>query len=336
MGTAMLVLRVLLAGVFGLAAVGKLRDLEGSRQAMREFGVPARLAVYAGVLLPLAELAVAVALIPAPTAQWAALAALLLLLGFMAGIAGALRRGEAPDCHCFGQFHSAPAGWDTLARNGVLAVMAAIVVVEGPGPAIGAWVSDRTAAELAAAGAGLAAAVLGVLALQLWLERRRLDDDLTQARRMLATVPAGIPIGTTAPAFSLPDREDRIVTLDALLERGRPILLVFVSSGCGSCVEMLPQLKTWQRTLADRLTIALISSGKSRDNAEVWADIDNVLFQEEWELSEAYRIRATPSAVILTLDGQVASNPAESVFGIEPLVRLALRDGASAQSAEAR
>ena len=37
-----------------------------------------------------------------------------------AAIAIAMARGKAPDCHCFGQLHSAPAGWKTLARNGVL------------------------------------------------------------------------------------------------------------------------------------------------------------------------------------------------------------------------
>jgi hypothetical protein len=32
--------------------------------------------------------------------------------------------------------------------------------------------------------------------------------------------------------------------------------------------------------------------------------------------------------VIVTSDGRVGSNPAESVFGMEPLLRLALRNGA--------
>ena len=55
--------RLLLALVFLVAGLAKLADLAGSRQALRDFGVPARLATPLGTLLPLAELVVAVALL---------------------------------------------------------------------------------------------------------------------------------------------------------------------------------------------------------------------------------------------------------------------------------
>jgi hypothetical protein len=64
----LLVARVLLAGVFGIAGVAKLADRAGSRQALQDFGVPTVLASPLGILLPLAELAVAVALVPTATA----------------------------------------------------------------------------------------------------------------------------------------------------------------------------------------------------------------------------------------------------------------------------
>ena len=57
MTTAVLAIRMLLAAVFAVAGIAKLRDLDGSRGAMRDFGVPANLAGPAGVLLPVAELA---------------------------------------------------------------------------------------------------------------------------------------------------------------------------------------------------------------------------------------------------------------------------------------
>lgn len=53
--------RLLLAAVFATAAAGKLLDIPGSRKALADFGVAQRVAAVAGVLLPLAELAVAVA-----------------------------------------------------------------------------------------------------------------------------------------------------------------------------------------------------------------------------------------------------------------------------------
>ena len=80
MTTTILAIRIVLAAVFVIAAVGKLLDLEGSRRAVRDFGVPRGAAAAVGLLLPLMELAIAVALIPVPSARWGALAAFLLLL----------------------------------------------------------------------------------------------------------------------------------------------------------------------------------------------------------------------------------------------------------------
>src|SRR5215472_6392294 len=117
MSIVLLIARVVLFVVFLVAGIAKLADLAGSRAALRDFGVPARLAEAFGLLLPLAELAVAVALLLPATAWWGALGALALLLLFVGGIGSNLARGRRPDCHCFGQLHSAPAGWPTLLRN---------------------------------------------------------------------------------------------------------------------------------------------------------------------------------------------------------------------------
>src|SRR3954453_4768382 len=131
MGTALLIARLLLAGVFVVAGVTKLRDRAGSQKAVADFGVPSVLAPALGILLPLAELVVAGSLMPTATAWWGALGALVLLLLFVVGIAVNLARGRKPECHCFGQLHSAPAGWKTLARNGVLAAVAGFILWAG-------------------------------------------------------------------------------------------------------------------------------------------------------------------------------------------------------------
>ena len=94
------------------------------------------------------------------------------------GIARAISRGEAPDCHCFGQLHSAPAGRGTLARNGVLAALAGVVVVHGPGTPLDTWVDARSAAELVAVAIGILAARPGASCLRLWLDNRELRGDL--------------------------------------------------------------------------------------------------------------------------------------------------------------
>src|SRR5262249_62414682 len=53
MSLVLLLARLLLAVVFLAAGLAKLADLAGSRQALRDFGVPARLATPLGLLLPL-------------------------------------------------------------------------------------------------------------------------------------------------------------------------------------------------------------------------------------------------------------------------------------------
>jgi uncharacterized membrane protein YphA (DoxX/SURF4 family) len=120
MSLILLFVRVLLAGVFLVAGLAKLADLAGSRKAVRDFGIPVVFASPLGTLLPLAELLVAVLLLPVATAWWGAVGALVLLLVFVGGISYNLAQGRTPDCHCFGQLHSAPVGWPTLARNAVL------------------------------------------------------------------------------------------------------------------------------------------------------------------------------------------------------------------------
>src|SRR5207302_8558999 len=128
----LLTARLLLAGVFALAGLAKLADRPGARTALREFGVPAALAAPLGWVLPLAELAVAAALVPVPTAWFGAVGALALLLLFVVAIGINLALGRTPSCHCFGQLASAPAGWGTLVRNAVLAGAAWLIVWQGP------------------------------------------------------------------------------------------------------------------------------------------------------------------------------------------------------------
>src|SRR5690348_6314242 len=129
MGLVLVLCRLALAGVFIVAGIGKLLDLPGSQQAMRNFGVPEPFAKPAGIALPLVEIGIALLLLPVAAAPGGAMLALLLLAAFISAIAVNLARGNRPDCNCFGQLHAAPIGWPTLARNGGLAALALVVAV---------------------------------------------------------------------------------------------------------------------------------------------------------------------------------------------------------------
>jgi thiol-disulfide isomerase/thioredoxin/uncharacterized membrane protein YphA (DoxX/SURF4 family) len=332
-GTVVLAARIVLAGVFAVAAFAKLVDLEGSRRAIAGFGVPARAAAVAGTLLPFVELATATALIAEPTARWGAIVALALLLAFMAGIARAMALGQKPDCHCFGQLHSAPAGRATLIRNAILAVPAAIVVIDGPGPSVGSWISARTDTELVAVGVGAVAAGLAALALWQWREIRTLRGDLTLAQADVAALPPGLPIGAWAPKFELRDLHGEQRSLEALCARGRPVVLLFLSPDCSSCRALLPEVGRWQAMLGDRLTVAVITSGASRDDLGMEQHgLADVLVQEDSEVMRAYRVESTPCAVAVTPQRTIASTPAEGPVAIEPLIRLTLRRGTSGRA----
>jgi peroxiredoxin len=330
MDTLLVAAQLLLAAVFAVAGVAKLLDLNGSRRAVLDFGVPAPAARIIGTALPVAEIATAVGLLFVPTARWAALAALLLLGGFIAGIANAMRKGQAPDCNCFGQLHSAPAGRGTLARNIVLAAVAIFVVAEGPAPAINDWIAARSAAELVAIGLGIALAVLAAVAWRLRTENAELrtrpahEHDHPKPEDFERE---GLPIGDEAPDFELADVRGERHSLSALLGLGRPVVLFFTSPECGPCGGLLPDLARWQETLSDRATVAVVARGTAQDNAEFFAghNMINLLVDGDSAVFDAYNIRSTPTAVAITPDRRVALAPAGGLHMPEVVMRIMIR-----------
>src|ERR671933_3073293 len=114
---------------------------------------------------------VAAALIPTSTAWWGAIGALALLLLFVAGIGINLARGHKPDCHCFGQLHSSPAGWKTLGRNGVLVAVAGFVAWQGwedAGPSTVHWLGGLSTVQLG--GLLVELFMLGLVTAQWWVQ----------------------------------------------------------------------------------------------------------------------------------------------------------------------
>ena len=339
---------MLLALVFAAAGAAKLADRQGSRQAIVDFGVPSAIAAPLGLLLPLAELAVAATLLPASTAWWGALGALALLSVFVVGISINLARGRTPECHCFGQLHSAPAGWKTLARNGVLAAVAGFVLWEGydgTGPSAVAWLGALSAAQLLGLLGGVV--VLALLAGQWWflvhLLRQngrllvRLEAlEATLAEGGSAVAPSengtpvhqaeGLPVGSTAPEFSLSGLHGETLTLEALRSSGKPVMALFTDPNCGPCNALLPDVGRWQEEHAQKLTLALVSRGEVEENKTKAQEhgLSNVLLQKDWEVSESYEVGGTPSAVLISPDAKIATPVAGGAEGIRGLLSYAV------------
>ena len=289
----------LVAAVFATAGAAKLRDPAGSREALRGFGVPAPLLAPLGVAVPVAELAAAVALLVGPTRTWGAWGALALLTGFSLAIGWNLSRGRTPECHCFGQLHSAPASRRTLLRNGAVLTLAAFVASGGEA----AWSVAAAAAALATIG------LVGILS----PDRRARGTERTGE---------GLARRTPAPDFELPSATGGTVSLAALRERRRPVLLVFTDPDCGPCIALAPVIGAWQHEHADRLTIAVIESrdGSTPDPAVDEHGRRDVLLQRGREVAESYDAQGTPSAVLVSDDGRIASGVAAGGPAIEALV----------------
>jgi thiol-disulfide isomerase/thioredoxin len=317
------VLGVLLAVVFSAAALGKLTDLAGTRDGLAGFGLPRALVAPVALALPAAELVVAVLLLFGATRVAGAAGALGLLAIFSVAIIANLARGRTPDCHCFGRLHSAPAGWSTVARNAVLGACATAVLAAAssvPEPDAFAWVGKLRLAELLALVAvlgavGLAAAG-GAAFLSLMRSHGRLLVEVDTLRRSLVT--AGIDVapeqtlvelgrdpGTPAPDFAAETATGQRISLAGLLEPGLPLLLTFTSPGCGPCAALLPALSRWQQEHAAFLSFATISA-------------DNAAYED-------YQVTGTPSAVLISADGQIASYLAAGAEAIELLLEGGLR-----------
>jgi thiol-disulfide isomerase/thioredoxin/uncharacterized membrane protein YphA (DoxX/SURF4 family) len=322
------VARAILAVVFAVAAVAKLLDLPTSRRTMAAFGVPPRFARHAGTALPFAELATTVLLVIDATAQVGGIAALVLLLAFIAGISASLSRGETPNCNCFGQISAEPIGARTLVRNGVLAALAVIVTANGPGAGLLAWTGEQTAQTLAALLA--LAAIGGVMAYSAMRRQlRQADADYLRLQRISAQLPRDLPIGMRAPGFELSDLHGNRVTLGSLWSRGRPVMLLFLGPNCGPCVRLMPELARWNAALADRVTFAVISNGglpqeQIADHLRPLGDDVIALVQENQEVADTYRVLATPTAVVVDADGMIASGSAGGPEEIEALIRVVL------------
>jgi thiol-disulfide isomerase/thioredoxin len=288
-------------------------------------------------LLPLAELACAVALLPAASAVWGAAGTLALLLAFIVAIGVGMARGPRPDCHCFGQLHSAPVGWSTLARNVDLSAVASLVILEGQrtrSPGYLDWLARLSRFEATVLAFSLSIAALALFWVWSFLHLLRqngrllLRVDALEAELGLrpAPPPPGLPVGTPAPPFRLAALDGSGVTLDSLRQAGETILLLFTEPGCAGCDALMPDVAQWQQAPADRFSVVLISRGALEVNRAKAAEfpLRNFFLQLNDEVSRAYQAEGTPTAVLIRT-GRIASPVASGADAVHALVAEALR-----------
>lgn len=307
MDTALLVARLLLAAVFGAAAIAKLLDSRGVRYALSDFGVPQRFAAFLMVLLPLAELAIATMLVIEPLALWGAYAALILLVIFSTAIVANLLGGRRPACHCFGRLRGELVGWRTVVRNVVLMGLTGFVL----------WLGRTNASadpilNNAVLVSIVQTAILATLGFVCW---SLLSDRIAHSNGSVDPLPQAysdpeILVGAPAPDFLLRDATTGGVTsLRDLCSLRRPVVLIFLDLSCRSCLELLRDVARWQRDEAGVFTIAAIGSGSEELNRERSTEygLQRMLVLPSGELKQRYGIVRTPSAITITPSGHIGS-----------------------------
>jgi peroxiredoxin len=321
-------LELVLAGIFLLAGLAKLIDLKSFRQSLGEFSVPYVFIPFFTVSILVLELMVGTTLLVPRLAITGAFLAVLMLIVFTGAILVQLAKGNAPHCHCFGQIDDRPIDRATIARNGVLVMIAGWILwqeaILGPVGGLG-WLSDLTGFQRIVASAlmvlFIVSAIEGWILLFLLQQfgktlATRADNDID------AATDVGLPVGEIAPEFELPSTNQASLSLSQLRAIGLPLLLVFSKQGCTFCEELLPDLKQWAMDHGNELTPVLITSGDREyvDRIAVDPGLPQTLLQNGKSITQHYGVKGVPAAVFVSPNGRILSELAVGPPDIRMLV----------------
>ena len=132
----------------------------------------------------------------------------------------------------------------------------------------------------------------------------------------------GLPVGTAAPDFELPDLAGARHTLSEF--RGKDLLLIFFNPKCGFCTKMAADLAALPSEGGDgRAVPVVITTGDAEENrklVERYGIRCLVLLQKEMEVASQFRAQGTPMGYRIDAAGKIASALA---VGAEPLLKLA-------------
>lgn len=328
-------IRLVLAGVFGVAAFGKLIDREGSEKALRDFGVPGFLVPVFVFALPVAELVVALGLFFVEVSWFAAIGSAALLAAFTVGMLFQMAKGNSPDCHCFGQIHSEPVGVSSVLRNAAFLAIAVVLIVAGrANQGLNFASLSQEVMQLV-----IGVAVIGLLAAAVYF-LKRISDQQNQIMRRIEVLEItaheggpvereevthpheGLPIGGHFPDFELYDTKANLVTAAQIKATATPTLFFFVSPTCNPCKALLPEIEEWRRELLGKLNFVFISNGKAQANIDKFGEDPRlpILLQKEREVAEKLKAQWTPTAVLMDANGRVASHAAAGDNAIRKLI----------------
>src|SRR5262245_2555002 len=161
---------------------------------------------------------------------------------------------------------------------------------------------------------------------RLLLRIEALEEFLNELELGESASPAGLPIGSPAPEFELPDLSGETKSLAQF--HGQPVLLIFFNPACGYCRDLAPTLKEAEESRRQKVErenprVLIMSTGDAETNREFFREhkLDCfVLLQKNAEIATAYQANGTPSGYLINADGKITS---ELAMGADALLALA-------------
>src|SRR5262249_21787746 len=119
----------------------------------------------------------------------------------------------------------------------------------------------------------------------------------------------GLPLGTIAPDFELPDLTGVRRKLSEF--RGQNVLLIFFNPQCGCCRKMAAILSALPADRGDHLPVpVVITTGDAEENRMLVERVGMrclVLLQQQMEVASQYRAQGTPMGYRIDSEGRIAS-----------------------------
>lgn len=134
--------------------------------------------------------------------------------------------------------------------------------------------------------------------------------------------PAGLPMGSPAPDFALPNLNGKRKSLADF--RGQKLLTIFFNPRCGFCSQMAPDLALLSVEGKDSKPIPLVlTTGDPEETRKLFAQHGincPVLVQEAMEVAAQYQCGGTPMGYLIDEQGNIASDMATGAQALIALV----------------